>query len=162
MVTAAQAETGTFCWLMEFAFSGGTDRYATSAQAVLWSGNTYTARGVTTLEQLEYTLPRLAPVRTMSGIDAAVDLVLQHRNNRIVVVGDFDADGATSTALVIRCLRAFGFDETLLVPISMEDFDYVAARPLDSTLNTEKFNSATGFKPAGIAEALTGLAREMP
>jgi len=58
--------------------------------------------------------------------------------------------------------RAFGYCERLLVPISMEDFDYVAARPLDSTLNTEKFTSATGFKPAGIAEALADLAGEMP
>jgi dTDP-4-dehydrorhamnose reductase len=58
--------------------------------------------------------------------------------------------------------RAFGYDEALLDPISMEDFDYVAARPLDSTLNTEKFTSATGFKPAGIAEALAALAGERP
>jgi len=58
--------------------------------------------------------------------------------------------------------RAFGFDETLLDPISMEGFDYVAARPLDSTLNTEKFTSVTGFKPAGIAEALVALAGERP
>ena len=58
--------------------------------------------------------------------------------------------------------RAFGYYEGLLVPISMEDFDYVAARPLDSTLNTEKFTSAAGFKPAGIAEALADLSEEMP
>jgi dTDP-4-dehydrorhamnose reductase len=54
--------------------------------------------------------------------------------------------------------RAFGYDEALLVPIRVEDFDYVAARPLDSSLNTEKFASATGFRPAGVAEALRGLA----
>jgi len=58
--------------------------------------------------------------------------------------------------------RAFGYDEALLEAISMEDFDYVAARPLDSTLNTGKFTSATGFNPARIAEALAGLAREAP
>ena len=81
----------------------------------------YTARGITTPEQLDYTLPRLAPVRTMSGIDAAVQLVLKHRNNRIVVIGDFDADGATSTALVIRCLREFGLkDVGYLVPNRFE------------------------------------------
>jgi dTDP-4-dehydrorhamnose reductase len=55
--------------------------------------------------------------------------------------------------------RYFSYDETLLEPISMADFDYVAARPLDSTLNTGKFTSATGFKPTGIEEALAGLAR---
>ena len=81
----------------------------------------YTARGVTAPEQLEYTLPRLAPVRTMGGIDVAVELVLKYRDKRIVVVGDFDADGATSTALVIRCLRDFGFDEVdYLVPNRFE------------------------------------------
>jgi hypothetical protein len=42
-------------------------------------------------------LPRLAPVRTLSGIDAAVDLVVKHRDNRVIIIGDFDADGATST-----------------------------------------------------------------
>jgi single-stranded-DNA-specific exonuclease len=81
----------------------------------------YTARGVTAPEQLEYSLPRLAPVRTMGGIDVAVELVLKHRDKRIVVIGDFDADGATSTALVIRCLRDFGFDEVdYLVPNRFE------------------------------------------
>lgn len=81
----------------------------------------YTARGVTASEQLDYTLQRLAPVRTMSGIDAAVDLLLQHRDKRITVIGDFDADGATSTALVIRCLREFGIDDVgYLVPNRFE------------------------------------------
>ena len=81
----------------------------------------YTARGVTASEQLDYTLQRLAPVGTMSGIDAAVELLLQHRNKRIIVIGDFDADGATSTALVIRCLREFGINDVgYLVPNRFE------------------------------------------
>ncbi len=81
----------------------------------------YSARGVTGSEQLDYTLQRLVPVRSMSGIDAAVELLLKHRNNRIIVIGDFDADGATSTALVIRCLREFGFNDAgYLVPNRFE------------------------------------------
>ena len=81
----------------------------------------YTARGITATEQLDYALPRLAPVRTMTGIDAAVDLVLKNRNKRIIVIGDFDADGATSTALVIRCLRKFGINDVgYLVPNRFE------------------------------------------
>jgi single-stranded-DNA-specific exonuclease len=81
----------------------------------------YATRGITESEQLDYTLARLAPVGTMSGIDKAVELLLQHREKRIVVVGDFDADGATSTALVIRCLREFGInDVTSLVPNRFE------------------------------------------
>ena len=81
----------------------------------------YTTRGVTAPAQLDYTLQRLAPIRTMSGIDAAVELVLQHRDRRIIVIGDFDADGATSTALVIRCLRDFGINDVhYLVPNRFE------------------------------------------
>lgn len=81
----------------------------------------YATRGITASEQLDYTLQRLAPVRTLSGIDAAVELVLRHRDKRIIVIGDFDADGATSTALVIRCLREFGIhDVEYLVPNRFE------------------------------------------
>ena len=69
----------------------------------------YSSRGVGAPEELDYALSALLPVGTLSGIDAAVELVLQHRESRILIVGDFDADGATSTALVIRCLREFGF-----------------------------------------------------
>jgi single-stranded-DNA-specific exonuclease len=81
----------------------------------------YIARGVTASEQLDYTLQRLAPVLSMSGIDVAVELLLQHRDKRIIVIGDFDVDGATSTALVIRCLREFGIDDvSYLVPNRFE------------------------------------------
>ncbi len=81
----------------------------------------YSTRGIKRSEQLDYTLPRLAPVRTLSGIDTAVELVVHHRDNRIIIIGDFDADGATSTALVIRCLREFGWkDVDYLVPNRFE------------------------------------------
>jgi single-stranded-DNA-specific exonuclease len=77
----------------------------------------YAARGIRDAAQLDYALLNLAPVSTLAGIDNAVNLLLQHRGKRIVVVGDFDADGATSTALVIRCLRDFGFGSVdYLVP----------------------------------------------
>ena len=81
----------------------------------------YAARGVTASEQLDYTLQRLVPVRSMNGIDAAVELLLHNHSQRIMVIGDFDADGATSTALVIRCLRDFGIDDVgYLVPNRFE------------------------------------------
>jgi dTDP-4-dehydrorhamnose reductase len=53
--------------------------------------------------------------------------------------------------------RVFGYDEDLLVPIKMEDFDYSAKRPLDSTLNIDRFMAATGFRPTGIIAALRRL-----
>lgn len=81
----------------------------------------YATRGVTRSEDLDHSLRNLAPVSSLSGIDQAVDLLLVHREKRILIVGDFDADGATSTALVIRCLRKFGFSSVdYLVPNRFE------------------------------------------
>ena len=81
----------------------------------------YAARGVTSSSELDYSLARLAPVGALQGIDDAVAVLRRHRNSRIIVVGDFDADGATSTALVLRCLRRFGFSDcSYLVPNRFE------------------------------------------
>lgn len=81
----------------------------------------FAARGVTTAEELDYGLARLAPVSKLDHIDDAVRLLLDKRDARITVIGDFDVDGATSTALVIRCLRAYGFaDVDYLVPNRFE------------------------------------------
>jgi single-stranded-DNA-specific exonuclease len=82
----------------------------------------YRMRGVTTAKQLDYGLAGLAPVGSLEHIAEAVDLLLAHRDQRIVIIGDFDVDGATSTALLMRCFRAFGFAEVdYLVP---NRFDY--------------------------------------
>jgi single-stranded-DNA-specific exonuclease len=81
----------------------------------------YAQRGVTSAGQLDYGLAALAPVGSLENIDAAVDLLMQMREQRIVIVGDFDVDGATSSALMLRCLRAFGFvDVDYLVPNRFE------------------------------------------
>ena len=81
----------------------------------------YAARGVTEAAQLDYGLASLAPVGSLENVAAAVDLLLAHKEARIVVVGDFDVDGATSTAVMLRCLRAFGFaDVGYLVPNRFE------------------------------------------
>jgi len=81
----------------------------------------FAARGVTSPDQLDYGLAGLAPVGSLDGIDAAVELLLEHKQDRIVVIGDFDVDGATSTALMLRCLSAFGFlNVSYLVPNRFE------------------------------------------
>ena len=77
----------------------------------------YAARGINDKSELNYALQYLLPVSSMSGIDEAVALLLQHVDSRIIIIGDFDADGATSTALVMRCLRDFGINNVdYLVP----------------------------------------------
>ncbi len=81
----------------------------------------YAARGVRDASELALTLDRLVPVGSLESLDAAVRLILEHRRRRILVVGDFDADGATSTALIVRALRAWGFASVeFLVPNRFE------------------------------------------
>jgi single-stranded-DNA-specific exonuclease len=81
----------------------------------------YAARGVRSAAELDTSLERLLPVGTLEGIPAAVDLLLAHRTGRVLVVGDFDADGATSCALVVRALRGCGFAAVdFLVPNRFE------------------------------------------
>jgi single-stranded-DNA-specific exonuclease len=81
----------------------------------------YAARGVVDSNELALTLDRLMPVGTLDQVEAAVALILEHRERRILVIGDFDADGATSTALIVRCLRAWQFASVdFLVPNRFE------------------------------------------
>lgn len=88
-----------------------------------WSGvdpvlaRLYASRGLTGSSELDYSLQGLAPVGSLNGLAEAVDLLIAHKDKHITVIGDFDADGATSTALVIRCLREFGINNVdYLVP----------------------------------------------
>jgi single-stranded-DNA-specific exonuclease len=78
----------------------------------------YAARGVLDPAEIQLGLPALAPVGSLEGIEAAAELVARHleAGRRILIVGDFDADGATSTALLMRVLRALGGAPTYLVP----------------------------------------------
>ncbi len=70
----------------------------------------YAARGIAGPEDLSLELRSLLPVSTLDGIGPATELLAGHveGGSRILVVGDFDADGATSTALVLRQLARLG------------------------------------------------------
>lgn len=72
----------------------------------------YAARGICKPEQLQLALDRLLRVGTLDNVEQAAQLLCAHRQRCVVVVGDYDADGATSTALVLRALRAWGFAQT--------------------------------------------------
>ena len=81
----------------------------------------YRARGIRSESELSLSLDRLLPIGTLDGVAAAVALLIAHRQRRILVVGDFDADGATSTALIVRALRSWGFAAVdFLVPNRFE------------------------------------------
>lgn len=81
----------------------------------------YLARGIRSSAELQCNLERLAPVGSLAGSEAAAALLLRHRAGRVLIIGDFDADGATSTALMVRALRAWGFAAVdFLVPNRFE------------------------------------------
>jgi single-stranded-DNA-specific exonuclease len=82
----------------------------------------YASRGVLSDAELDLSLQRLLPVGSLAGVEAAAELLVRHRRDgRVLVVGDFDADGATSSALVVRTLRALGFAHVdFLVPNRFE------------------------------------------
>ncbi|OYT95504.1 MAG: single-stranded-DNA-specific exonuclease RecJ [Pseudomonas sp. PGPPP3] len=70
----------------------------------------YAARGVRSAVELDKGLARLIPYQRLKGIDAAVSLLvtaLQQRQ-RILIVGDFDADGATASSVGVLGLRMLG------------------------------------------------------
>lgn len=70
----------------------------------------YAARGVQSAAELDKGLARLIPYQQLKGIDAAVELLVQalEQRQRILYVGDFDADGATASTVGVLGLRMLG------------------------------------------------------
>ncbi|EBS1832452.1 single-stranded-DNA-specific exonuclease RecJ [Salmonella enterica subsp. enterica serovar Java] len=84
----------------------------------------YASRGVRSAYELERSVKGMLPWQQLSGIDNAVEILYNafREGIRIIVVGDFDADGATSTALSVLGMRALGCDNiSYLVPNRFED-----------------------------------------
>ena len=112
----------------------------------------YAARGVTEPDQLELVLQRLEPWYNLKGITAAVELLIPvvTEGKRLLVVGDFDVDGATSTALVIRALRMLGATQLDYLVPNRFDFGY--------GLSPELVDVAAERKPDIIMTVDNGIA----
>lgn len=83
----------------------------------------YANRNITNPNELNYQLDQLLDYSQLKGINKAVDVIAGaiFDNKMITVVGDYDADGATSTALVVKALRMFGHaNVNYLVPNRFE------------------------------------------
>ncbi|AJC50664.1 single-stranded-DNA-specific exonuclease RecJ [Coxiella endosymbiont of Amblyomma americanum] len=79
----------------------------------------YLARDIGSLDELSRELKNLLSYSLLSGVDKATERLIQaiKAQQYVTVVGDFDVDGATSTALVVRALRAFGMKNvSYLIP----------------------------------------------
>ncbi|MDT0629758.1 single-stranded-DNA-specific exonuclease RecJ [Alteromonas sp. W364] len=86
----------------------------------------YRHRGVTDIAQVQTQLKQLHHYNQMKGLEQAVLLIVEAitQEKNICIIGDFDADGATSTAICMLSLRDFGHQKvTYLVP-NRFDFGY--------------------------------------
>ncbi len=83
----------------------------------------YAQRGLNSEEEVNHSLSKALPPGKLLNVEAGVELIYRcmRAEQRILIVGDFDADGATSTALFIRELKSFGFfNVNYLVPNRFE------------------------------------------
>lgn len=112
----------------------------------------YGARGISRPEQLELTLKRLLPWQSLKGITDAVELLLPVvlQGKKLLVVGDFDVDGASSTALAIRALRMLGAQQLDYLVPNRFDFGY--------GLSPELVQVALTLKPDLIMTVDNGIA----
>ncbi|NOI71207.1 single-stranded-DNA-specific exonuclease RecJ [Vibrio owensii] len=97
----------------------------------------YINRGITDVAQLETSARGLHSYQQLGGIDKAVELLFQaiDKKKRIIVVGDFDADGATSSALSVLALRMLGSNNVdYLVPNRFEDGYGLSPEVVDQAL----------------------------
>ncbi|MFN1517038.1 single-stranded-DNA-specific exonuclease RecJ [Vibrio owensii] len=97
----------------------------------------YINRGITDVAQLETSARGLHSYQQLGGIDKAVELLFQaiDEKKRIIVVGDFDADGATSSALSVLALRMLGSNNVdYLVPNRFEDGYGLSPEVVDQAL----------------------------
>ncbi len=97
----------------------------------------FVARGITSESELALGLDRLLPAKMLSGADEAAVLLHQviAAGGKILIVGDFDTDGATSCALAVRALKMMG----------AEQVDYLVPN---------RFGFGYGLSPAIVEEAL--------
>ena len=69
-------------------------------------------RGILSMEELDLSLSKLFTNDKFSGIYKAADVIIEvaKSNGKILIVGDYDADGATSTALGLLVLKSMGIE----------------------------------------------------
>jgi len=86
----------------------------------------YAARDIKTADDLDYSLQKLLPYEDLSNIQEAVALLAEAIENdkRILIVADFDADGATSCVVGMQGLRQMGATDVVYVVPNRFEFGY--------------------------------------
>ena len=109
------------------------------------------SRGIAEMSELSSALKDLHAVSTLKGIEQATQrlaLALEQQQ-RVLIVGDFDADGATATALSVRCLKAFGFRHVDYIVPNRFEYGY--------GLTPEIIDVASPFSPQLIITVDNGI-----
>jgi single-stranded-DNA-specific exonuclease len=106
----------------------------------------YAARGATVAQLARPRLADLPPPDTLSSIDAATDLLLAaiRQQRHILVVGDFDCDGATACAVAVRGLRLLGASKVSHAVPNRVAHGYGLSEALVETLATVHHGGAWG------------------
>lgn len=116
---------------------------------LLW--RIYRARGIAAATELERELASMIPPDRMAGLEEAVTIMFDAVRDarRILIVGDFDADGATSCALAVLVLRSFGHPEVQFLVPNRFEFGY--------GLTPEIVEHARALKPELIVTVDNGI-----
>ena len=109
-------------------------------------------RGINDPAQVDYQLKKLLPYHQLRGIDTAVTLLVQalEAQANILIVGDFDCDGATSTSLALLALGAMGAKNVSYLVPNRFDFGY--------GLSTALVDYAKAIEPDLIVTVDNGIA----
>ena len=92
----------------------------------------YRGRNIANLDDLENGLKGLTHFNVLKGMPHAAQILADAvvQNKRIIIVGDFDADGATSTSVCILALRAMGYHNVDFLVPNRFDFGYGLSVPI--------------------------------
>ncbi len=111
----------------------------------------YTRRDISNTKEIDHSLARLLPPDKLLNIQAGIELIYycMREHRRILIIGDFDADGATSTALFMRVLRSYGMTDVSYLTPNRFEFGY--------GLTPEIVTVAAAYEPALIITVDNGI-----
>lgn len=118
------------------------------------------SRGVSQAAELSSALKDLLPVSSLKNIEVATERLLKAllAQQRVLIVGDFDADGATATALSMRALRSFGFHHVDYIVPNRFEYGYGltpeiigVAKPYEPQLIITVDNGISSVEGVGFA-----------
>ena len=104
-------------------------------------GRVLSARGVGSSEGVDFSLNRLISHKLMPGIESAVDKLEDAfvNDSCVVIIGDYDADGATSTALLVKAFKSLGFTQVDYVVPDRFRFGYgLTQKIVESAVETKQ------------------------